>query len=130
MASFCLFRLLAYVIFVFRHDAFSFFLVASFRREKTKWHNQAAIVHLYLFFEIVFQPVLLSIGVGRKPSDTNSFKSKISSKTSHGEKGQHKKDTSIDITDMRESTSVFQIRTINWSKLDKRQVSLIDSRRK
>ena len=24
-----------------------------------------------------------------------------------------------DSTDMRESTSVFQIRTINWSKLDK-----------
>ena len=30
---------------------------------------------------------------------------------------------------MRESTSVFQIRTINWSKLDKRQVSMVDSRR-
>ena len=35
-----------------------------------------------------------------------------------------------DPTDMRESMSVFQIRTINRSKLDKRQVSVIDSRRK
>ena len=35
-----------------------------------------------------------------------------------------------DPTDMRESTSVFQIRTINGSKLDKRQVSMIDPRRK
>ena len=35
-----------------------------------------------------------------------------------------------DPTDKRESTSVFQIRTINRSKLDKRQVSVIDSRRK
>ena len=35
-----------------------------------------------------------------------------------------------DPTDKRESTSVFQIRTINQSKLDKRQVSMIDSRRK
>ena len=35
-----------------------------------------------------------------------------------------------DPTDMRESTSVFQIRTINRSKLDKRQVSVIDSRKK
>ena len=35
-----------------------------------------------------------------------------------------------DPTDMRESTSVFQIRTINRSKLDKRQVSVIDSQRK
>ena len=32
-----------------------------------------------------------------------------------------------DPSDMRESTSVFQIRTINRSKLDKRQVSMIDS---
>ena len=29
-----------------------------------------------------------------------------------------------DPTDMRESTSVFQIRTINWSKLDKLQESV------
>ena len=36
----------------------------------------------------------------------------------------------LDPTDMRESTSVFQIRTINRSKLDKSQVSVIDSRRK
>ena len=35
-----------------------------------------------------------------------------------------------DPTDMRESTSVFQIRTINRSKLDNRKVSVIDSRRK
>ena len=35
-----------------------------------------------------------------------------------------------DPTDMRESRSVFQISTINRSKLDKRQVSVIDSRRK
>ena len=35
-----------------------------------------------------------------------------------------------DPTDMRESTSVLQIRTINRSELDKSQVSVIDSRRK
>ena len=33
-----------------------------------------------------------------------------------------------DPTDMRKSTSVFQIRTMNRSNLDKRQVSVIDSR--
>ena len=40
---------------------------------------------------------ILQNRVGRKPSETDSIKSKISSKTSHGKRAA-KKDTTIDIT--------------------------------
>ena len=50
--------------------------------------------------------------VGRKTSETDSIKFKTSSKTPRGKKGQHKKDTIIDITSDSQMNSNFSYR---WS---------------
>ena len=60
----------------------------------------------------LFLPVLLKYEYEGKPSETDSIKFKISSKASRGKKGQHKKDTIIDITRDSKVNSNFPNR---WS---------------
>ena len=67
----------------------------------------------YKFYDITYRlyDAALLTRVGRKPSETDPIKSQIPSKTSRGEKGQHK-DINKDITKRQPGEQLFPIQVV------------------